>query len=718
MKPDFLTDLNSIQKQAVTHSNGNLLVLAGAGSGKTRVLVHRIAWLLSQGVPLHNILAVTFTNKAANEMRKRLEQMLQISCASLWVGTFHGLSHRLLRLHFADAGLSQSFQIIDSDDQLRLIKAIHKELSLDKERWHPQGSQQFINNNKEKGIRATKFIPGNPAENTLGKVYLAYEETCQRSDLVDFAELLLRVCELFQKNQELRDLYQKRFWHVLVDEFQDTNSLQYNWIKLLSGPNSKITAVGDDDQSIYSWRGADSGNMQRFTKEYLNVNTIRLEQNYRSTSTILAAANAVIAHNNNRLGKNLWTKIEGGEPITLYTAYNEIDEANYIVDKIRLWLDSNKTLNDVAILYRSNAQSRIIEEQLLRGNISYKVYGGVRFFERAEIKDVLAYLRLLVNRNDDAAFARVVNLPTRGIGETNLDLLRNRARENNCSLWQIMQNVVANKSMPGRFVNACGTFINLIDEAAKVIVTLDLADLIKHLINITGLRAHYLKAQYADRGESRLENLDELVNAAKQFSSFVVGYDRLTFLQDFLSHITLESGEHVDNNDNDCVKLMTLHSAKGLEFPLVFLCGLEEGLFPHIMSMRTTDEVEEERRLCYVGMTRAMQKLYLLHAESRQLRGTTNFRLPSRFLREVPTELMVSDSLLNKVEPALSREDVFDTSLKNPKFSMGQEVSHEYFGDGIITGFDGDDEFMAIKVRFKKYGDKLLSPQYIRFKGL
>lgn len=715
MKPDFLTDLNSVQSQAVTYSGGSLLVLAGAGSGKTRVLVHRIAWLLSQGVGLHNILAVTFTNKAATEMRKRLEQMLQMSVTPLWVGTFHGLSHRLLRLHWQEAGLGQSFQIIDADDQLRLLKGIHKAMSLDPERWQAKQSQEFINSNKEKGVRAQKFISGNPVEDTLGKVYCAYEEACNRSDLVDFAELLLRSCELWQKNEQVRELYQKRFWHILVDEFQDTNALQYAWIKLLSSPTSNLTAVGDDDQSIYSWRGADSGNMQRLSRDYINVNTIRLEQNYRSTSTILIAANAVIANNTNRLGKNLWTESGNGEPITVYTAFNEIDEARYIVDKIK---SSNKALNEIAILYRSNAQSRVIEEQLLRGGISYRVYGGVRFFERAEIKDVLAYLRLLTNRSDDAAFERVVNLPARGIGEAALNLLRNHAKSHHYSLWQAMQTMAATSQLPTRLVNACSGFIKLIEEGAKSITALDLADLIQQVINLTNLRAHYMKSQHAEYQQSRLENLDELITAAKQFSTFIVGYDRASLLQEFLSHITLESGEYIDNNDNNCVKLMTLHAAKGLEFPLVFLCGLEEGLFPHVMSMRTPDGLEEERRLCYVGMTRAMQKLYLLHAESRQLRGSTTLRFPSRFLREVPAELIKSDTLLNSVKPALFARASQAPLDDSPAFRLGQEVLHEYFGEGVIVGFDGDGEYMSVRVKFRKYGDKLLSPQYIRVKTM
>lgn len=465
--------------------------------------------------------------------------------------------------------------------------------------------------------------------------------------------------------------------------------------------------------------GADSSNMQRLSKDYANIRAIRLEQNYRSTATILAAANTLIANNNKRLGKNLWTNCGNGEPITIYCAFNEIEEARYVVDKIQALSKTNKTLNEVAILYRSNAQSRVIEEQLLRAGVSYRVYGGVRFFERAEIKDVLAYLRLLVNRADDAAFVRVVNLPARGVGEAALVQLRTFAKSHSCSMWQAAQTMVSTKQLSSRPASALSNFIHLIDSGATQAGLLDLADLIQHLINLTNLREHYAKPHDAKDKQSRLENLDELITAARQFSTFIDSADRLSLLQDFLAHLALEAGEYIDNKDNDCVKLMTLHAAKGLEFPVVFLCGMEEGLFPHIMSMKTPEDLEEERRLCYVGMTRAMQKLYLLHAESRQLRGTTGIRFPSRFLREIPLELTRSDSLLNSVKPALFHDALsLAIGIKGSEFSLGQKVWHEYFGEGIITGFEGDGEFMSVRVKFKQFGNKLLLPRYIQSKKM
>lgn len=731
MRPNVLVDLNDIQQKAVTHFDGNLLVLAGAGSGKTRVLVHRIAWLLSQDIHLHNILAVTFTNKAAKEMRSRLEGMLGFSMATMWIGTFHGLAHKLLRIHWKEAGLDENFQIIDSEDQNRLLKRIHKALNLDKDRYPVKQSQIFINSNKERGVRADKASADNFEQQVLVKVYQAYEKACINSGLVDFSELLLRSYELWQNNKQIREEYKERFKHILVDEFQDTNAIQYAWIKSISNFDSGLTVVGDDDQSIYSWRGADSGNMKRLSEDYSNVNVVRLEQNYRSTSTILKAANAVIANNSNRMGKNLWTDSGDGEAIVLYNAFNEIDEARYISDKINDWCREGGSLNDVAILYRSNAQSRAIEEQLLRAGISYRVYGGMRFFERAEIKDVLSYLRLLVNRHDDAAFERVVNLPSRGVGEASLIFLRNYARLNDCSMWQAVQDVIATKQLSSRAENALNGFVRLINAAADQINNLELADLVEYVINISRIREHYSKPQYAEYKQSRLENLDELISAAGQFASTIVEEEQ-TLLGVFLSHVALESGDKQDRESYDNVQLMTLHSAKGLEFPLVFLCGLEEGLFPHIMSMGSQEELEEERRLCYVGMTRAKKKLYLSSAESRQLHGSTSMRRSSRFLREIPTELIESNSMVNSVSPAFS-EDIsqvsqvwnnksrgksrsvtasFKKEQEEQGFSLGQNVYHKEFGDGVITNFEGHGEWVLVRINFKRHGSKLLSLQH------
>lgn len=715
MKDDFLAELNPLQQQAVTFSQGNLLVLAGAGSGKTRVLVHRIAWLLSEGAELQNILAVTFTNKAASEMRNRLEKMLQLSLTPMWIGTFHGLAHRLLRLHWQEAGLNQGFQILDADDQLRLLKKVHKELSLDLERWPVKKSQMFINSNKERGQRSSKVPSGSFLDPTLISIYQTYERACQLSDLVDFTELLLRSYELLQNNQLLREHYQRRFKHILVDEFQDTNAMQYAWIKLLASSGANLTAVGDDDQSIYSWRGANRDNMQRLHQEYADVGMIRLEQNYRSTANILRVANAVIANNNNRLGKELWTSSGDGEPVVLYAAASEVSEACYVVSEIKSWLRRHGKLSEVAILYRSNAQSRVLEEQLLRERISYRVYGGMRFFERAEIKDALAYLRLLINQNDDPAFARVVNLPTRGFGDSAMTVVHDYAKAHTCSLWQAAQALVATNQLPTRSINALNGFMQLIAAGIEQIPKLGLDALVVFMVDLVGLRLYYnSKTEGLESKQARLENLDELVAAAAQFLVLVPGGDGLTLLQEFLSYITLASGEYVSSGDPDGerVNLMTLHSAKGLEFHLVFLCGMEEGLFPHIMSMRESEGLEEERRLCYVGMTRAMRKLYLLYAVSRRLRGTVTHNMASRFLREIPPELVKNDSVLNSVSPALFAPTLVPT-IGSHKFRLGQVVRNQYFGEGVITGFDGDGENMSVSVNFRHFGNKIMSLQYL-----
>lgn len=718
MKAGLLTNLNPAQLQAVTFNNGNLLVLAGAGSGKTRVLVHRIAWLIQNGISASEVLAVTFTNKAALQMRERLEQMLQAPQAQMWVGTFHGLAHRLLRLHFQEAGLPQSFQIIDSDDQTRLLKNIHKHFDLDPEKWPVKKSQGFINNSKEQGLRPNKIKPFDLAEATLLKIYQTYEEACGNSGLVDFAELLLRSYEIWLNNPELLARYQKRFKHILVDEFQDTNFIQYSWIKALSSSESSLTAVGDDDQSIYSWRGADSGNMQKLKKDYADFDTIKLEQNYRSTAVILDAANAVISRNTNRLGKNLWTESSKGELIDVYSAYNETDEARHIVSKIKKWTGEGKDLKDVAILYRSNAQSRVIEEQLLYAGIPYRIYGGLKFFERAEIKDVLAYLRFIVNRNDDAAFERIINLPTRGIGEATLTVVRDHARANSCSLWQAANTLLADKLLSSRSINPITGFIQLIDNLYPYIDKLEFSELIHFIINTANLKLHYAK-DTRERRQSQAENLDELITAAKQFAADFSGdfeaCDKISLVNAFLANAALEAGADSKNQENNnVVQLMTLHTAKGLEFPLVFLGGMEEGLFPHIMSMDTKKGLEEERRLCYVGMTRAKQKLYLLHAESRQLNGKTNFRRPSRFLQEIPEELINTNSpaKTNAVSKLSSYNDDFSATDPNTNNRLGQRVQHKIFGEGMIMGFEGEGEFMLVQVKFKQNGVKWLSCQY------
>ncbi|MDR1012410.1 MAG: exodeoxyribonuclease V subunit gamma [Coxiellaceae bacterium] len=650
MDLNFLAELNDNQKQAVTFPMANLLVLAGAGSGKTKVLVYRIVWLLSQGIALRNILAVTFTNKAANEMRNRLEQKLQISLTDIWLGTFHGLAHRLLRLHWQEAGLCQDFQIMDDEDQLRLLKRVHQILNLDKEKWLPRQSQRFINRHKECGVRVNNLNPSDAVTHILINVYRLYEEMCRNSNLVDFAELLLRINELWRDNQQLRIHYHQKFQYILVDEFQDTNSMQYSWLKSLVGSTTSLTAVGDDDQSIYSWRGADSSNISRLRQDYLNIATVRLEQNYRSTANILGAANTIIACNHNRLGKNLWTDAGKGDRIVIHAAYNEISEAYYVVERIKSWINDGNSFSDIAILYRANFQSRVIEEQLLRCNIAYRIYGGMRFFERSEIKDVLAYLRLLINYNDDIAFERVVNLPVRGIGKSALAMFRDYAKLYNCSLWQAMKKIIATKKLPNKQINALYNFIQLLDDCREQITNLDLDALISWVIEHTGLRIHYTKLQYRDQQQLRLDNLDELITAATQFIT-TNHINKQLLLQNFLSQVILDSNEDVDNNSH--VKLMTIHAAKGLEFSVVFLCGMEEGIFPHIMSTQKQEDLEEERRLCYVGITRARSKLYLLYANRRQVYGKCTLRLPSRFLREIPQNFITYDMLENKSRSVL-----------------------------------------------------------------
>ncbi len=718
MEPSFLSELNQIQREAVTYPGNNLLVLAGAGSGKTRVLVYRIAWLLSNNrVNAENILAVTFTNKAAHEMRGRLETMLRCSLGSMWVGTFHGLSHRLLRRHWQEAGLEESFQIIDSEDQLRILRGIHRSLNLDLERWSPKQSQLYINGKKEQGIRSHGIGHSNFMEETWLKIYRAYEEICSRGNLVDFAELLLRSHELLRGNAALRDYYRGHFRHILVDEFQDTNTMQYLWIRELCDDTSNLTAVGDDDQSIYGWRGADSGNMKRLDRDYQNLNVVRLEQNYRSTGNILAAANAVIAHNGSRFGKKLWTERGQGDPLVLYAAFNEIDEAKYLANGVATMAEKGVALSDMAILYRSNAQSRIIEEKLLEWGLSYRIYGGIRFFERTEIKDVLAYLRLAINPHDDASFERVVNLPTRGIGEVALASLRNYGKTHDRSLWQAAKIMVETQQLPGRAAGALGRFLSLMDEIAAQVSLLDLATLITYVINFVGLRDHYAKPQYAEYKQSRLENLDELVTAAKQAMGSMVEAHGSQGLQTFLSQVSLESGERLEGSGESCVNLMTLHAAKGLEFRSVFLCGMEDGLFPHVMSMRERDDLEEERRLCYVGMTRAMQWLHLSYAESRQIRGVSSFCKPSRFLREIPGELLRSETLVSKVQIATKfEEDLGGNANECNGLVLGQRVFHGAFGEGTIVGFEGQGEYLLVKIKFRDYGNKLLSPKYANLK--
>ncbi|HUA88188.1 MAG TPA: DNA helicase II [Steroidobacteraceae bacterium] len=713
----ILNPLNDAQRAAVTAPLGPVLVLAGAGSGKTRVLTHRIAWVIqAEGASPQNILAVTFTNKAAGEMRGRVEHLLGIPGNSLWIGTFHGIAHRLLRIHHREAGLIQSFQIMDSEDQQRLIKKLIKAQDLDDTRWIPREVQWFINSNKDEGRRPQHLKDeGDATRRQLIRLYASYEEACARNGVVDFAELLLRAFELFRDNAGLVEHYRRRFRHVLVDEFQDTNPIQYAWLKLLAPPATADAAinypfvVGDDDQSVYGWRGARPQNLQDFRRDYPQAQLFRLEQNYRSTATILEAANGLIAHNAGRIGKNLWTAGAKGEPIRLYTAFNERDEAEFVTHRIREHVAQGGARREIAILYRSNAQSRVLEEAFLSARVPYRVYGGLRFFERAEIKDALAYLRLIANRRDDASFERVVNLPTRGIGAKSMDVIREAARGAGSSLWEAAAASIGNDSLGPKAAAAMHGFLGLIERLARDSAGLALHEQVDQALKSSGLLEHY-KRDKAERGEARVENLDELVSAARGFTPEA---SDLPPLESFLAHAALESGEGQAGEWEDCVQMMTLHTAKGLEFPLVFICGMEEGLFPHQRSMNDLDGVEEERRLAYVGMTRAMRQLYITWAEQRRLHGIDSYGQASRFIRELPEEL------IEEVRPKVQvSRPVAVGRFRAPEepgpagVRLGARVRHGKFGDGVILNVEGNGPHARVQVSFERQGTKWLMVQY------
>ena len=713
MNNRLLQDLNDKQCEAVSAPMQNLLILAGAGSGKTRVLVHRIAWLMEQeNVSPFAILAVTFTNKAAAEMRTRIESLLGTSVQGMWVGTFHSLAHRLLRTHWQDAGLPQTFQIIDSEDQFRLIKRIMRELNIDDERVPPKQAQWFINGKKDEGLRSRHCSSkGNHVDDLMLTIYAAYEDSCDQSGSVDFAELLLRSHELWLNHPELLQHYQNRFNHILVDEFQDTNAIQYAWIKLLAGKDNKVMVVGDDDQSIYSWRGACVDNIHTFQKDYANVHSISLEQNYRSTSTILNAANALISGNEGRFGKNLWTAGSEGDPIRLYTAYNEIDEARFIADELIRWREKDGLLRDIAILYRSNAQSRVLEEALIQKNVAYRIYGGFRFFERAEIKDALAYIRLMCNDQDNPSFERIVNVPTRGIGNKTVEIIREQARNNNQSLWEASLHILENKLLTARATNALQDFVDLILHLKEQTDVNDIAYTSKYVIENSGLLAHYQKEK-GESGRARIENLKELINAASEFNFDDIDEEEkqaLTPLTAFLSHAALEAGDKQAEATQDCVKLMTLHAAKGLEFPMVILCGMEEGLFPHQMSMQEPGRLEEERRLCYVGMTRAMKQLILTYAESRRLYGREMLCQASRFLREIPQNCLQEIRLNSRISRPASITPKPRWQQQTSKYRIGQSVCHPTFGDGIILDVEENGEKTRINIQFGNSAKWLLA---------
>jgi len=708
----ILDSLNEPQRKAVTGPAEPMLVIAGAGSGKTRVLTHRIAWLIDvENISPHNLLAVTFTNKAAKEMRHRIEELLNIPVNNLWIGTFHGIAHRFLRRHAKEAGLEQSFQIIDSDDQLRIIKRLIKSLGLDDDRHNPKEIQYFINKQKDEGLRADQIDNKNDVDLIhMIKLYQQYQDICNQGSLVDFAELLLSTYELFRDNPLLLEKYHSTFKHLLVDEFQDTNSIQYALLRLLTGVKSTLFAVGDEDQSIYRWRGAKVEHIAQFQKDFPATKIITLEQNYRSTANILKAANAIITKNEDRIPKELWTDGEQGELIKIYAAFNERDEANFIVNRISDWEKQGNKRTEVAIIYRSNAQSRALEEALISASMPYRIYGGLRFFERSEIKDALAYLRLVSHKNDDASFERIINKPTRGIGAKALDNIRKCAKDNNLSLWKAAC-FLAKNDPTGTKYNKINHFISLINRMDRETESLEIHDKIDHLINLSELIDLYQKEK-GERGLTRIENLEELVTAAKSFD--VDHEDDMTMLDAFLAHAALESGEEQAGAWEDCVQLMTMHSAKGLEFPLVFMCGMEDGLFPHQRNILDSKTLQEERRLCYVGITRAEQTLYLTFAEQRRLHGQDNHAPPSRFMAEIPSELKdeIRQKATGHYQSHIHQTKKTPASEAKLPVQLGQRAHHKKFGPGIILAYEGQGVHARVQVNFENVGTKWLVLSY------
>jgi DNA helicase-2/ATP-dependent DNA helicase PcrA len=712
----LLDHLNAPQLAAVTLPPVHALILAGAGSGKTRVLTTRIAWLISnRQVAPPGVLAVTFTNKAAREMQTRLAGMLPINIRGMWIGTFHGLCNRLLRAHHRDAGLPQLFQILDSADQQSAVKRLLKSLHVDDEKFPPRELCHFINAQKEQGLRPAAVETHDDWARRRVGLYEAYEAQCQREGVVDFAELLLRSYELLERNEPLRRHYQERFRHILVDEFQDTNKLQYKWLKLLAGGGANLFCVGDDDQSIYAFRGADVGNMADFEREFHVINLIRLEQNYRSHGNILDAANAIIRNNPSRLGKNLWTESGSGEPIRIYESYSDGDEARWIVEEIKALQRDGHARAEIALLYRSNAQSRALEHALFNAGLPYRVYGGLRFFERAEIKHALAYLRLIANTDDDTAFARVVNFPARGIGARSLENLQDAAKAANSSLHAAIPQVAG---AGGARLAAFAQLIVTLRDAAQ----LPLPELVDHVVELSGLRSHY---QNEKEGQERLANLDELINAAASFvaeegtpnqDGEITG-EFGNDLSSFLAHASLEAGEHQAGEGDDALQLMTVHSAKGLEFNVVFISGLEDGLFPHENSLTEDKGLEEERRLMYVAVTRARQRLYLSFAQTRMLHGQTRYNLPSRFLDEVPEELVKwltpragrGGFAVPSAPTSFGSTPRRSESSGGSGFRIGQSVMHPKFGLGVIVNAEGGGMDARVQVNFGVAGMKWLA---------
>ncbi|MCS4504915.1 DNA helicase II [Arhodomonas aquaeolei] len=709
---DLLAPLNDAQREAVGAPLGHALVLAGAGSGKTRVLTHRAAWLVRvHGASPWSILAVTFTNKAAAEMRGRIESLLGISGGGMWVGTFHGIAHRLLRLHAEEAGLPKGFQILDSEDQRRLVKRVMRDAGVDDKRYPVRQVQGYINARKDEGRRAGELDTDDAYTATLVELYGAYDSACRSAGVVDFPELLLRCCEMWRAHPELLDHYRRRFRHVLIDEFQDTNGIQYDWLRLIAAEDADVFVVGDDDQSIYGWRGARVENLQRYQRDYPDTQVLRLEQNYRSTRTILDAANHLIAHNSDRLGKSLWTDGGQGHPISVYAAFNEQDEARFVVERIRAMTEEEGySRSDFAILYRSNAQSRTFEEALIGNRVTYRVYGGLRFFERAEIKDALAYLRLVDNRHDDASLERVINTPARGIGARTVEAIRTAARTQGISLWEAARGVTGPGGLSARAARSVSSFIELVDDLAARTAGQSLPDQVETVLEVSGLRGA-LEKEGSERARDRLENLDELISAARTFEQEGEIAEDMPPITAFLAHAALEAGEGQGDDGEACVQLMTLHSAKGLEFRVVFLAGMEEGLFPHRMSMDEPGRLEEERRLAYVGVTRARERLFLSHAERRRLHGRDEYTLPSRFVGELPPELTeMVRARFSVTGPGAVQRPVAASADDDADggFDLGQRVSHRKFGEGTVLSYEGSGPGARVQVHFDTAGTKWL----------
>jgi len=730
MQDPLLAGLNNKQLEAVTLPQQSALILAGAGSGKTRVLTARIAWLIqTEQVSPTGLLAVTFTNKAAKEMLTRITASLPINTRGMWVGTFHGLCNRLLRAHHREAGLPASFQILDIADQLSVIKRLMKLMNVDDEKFPPKQVQNYINGCKDEGLRAHAVDAYDPHSQKLREIFEEYDKQCQRDGVADFAELLLRCYELLERDANIRQHYQNRFRYILVDEFQDTNRLQYQWLKLLAGKENCMFAVGDDDQSIYGFRGARVGNMRDFETDFNVQSVVKLEENYRSHSNILDAANAIISHNKNRLGKNLWTSAGAGEPVRVYQAYNDNDEAQFIVDEIKMLHAEGTELGEMALLYRSNAQSRVLEHALFSANLPYRVYGGLRFFERAEIKHALAYMRLIANANDDTALLRVINFPARGIGARSLEQLQEAARAENCSLWQAAINKVGHGKVGGKGIDG---FVALIRQMVDEAYGISLSELAELATTLSGIKAHY---QNEKEGEDRIANLEELVTAAVAFTNQDFGNHSNTdgeteqdLLTQFLSHASLEAGEHQADVGREALQLMTVHASKGLEFKVVFISGLEEGLCPHEQSTYEANGLEEERRLMYVAVTRARQRLYLSHAQSRMLHGQVRYGIPSRFLDEIPEELLkhlnskpVAKSGYGRDYnelPAMMSKQQSSTQKNAMPWKVGQQVAHSKFGNGVVVSYEGNANDMRVQVNFGREGLKWLALEFAKLTAI